>query len=267
MHSCLWLIAASPALRLAPPHRVPSLRLASPVMQLGEQGLPVGNRFCGGAVPFAPLGEAGGGSTATRAALLGQSGAVPAGQTPRATRTRGRAQYSTNQQASTNSTTLGGSAGAALPAQGRLAHRRDMTAGALGERVVGGDKYCGGSVPFAPVGSAGGGSTANAAALSGRTGAVYPGPTKPARASSIPSSSLGSGSSTNSPVLDGTGAIVSSATTRRARRRDETAGALGERAVGGDKYCGGAVPFAPIGTAGGGSTANAAALSGRTGAV
>ncbi|EOD25276.1 hypothetical protein EMIHUDRAFT_433891 [Emiliania huxleyi CCMP1516] len=45
-----------------------AVRLAPPMMQISDK--------CGGAVPFAPLGTAGGGSSATTAAMSGMTGAV-----------------------------------------------------------------------------------------------------------------------------------------------------------------------------------------------
>ena len=51
-----------------------AVRLAPPMMQISDK--------CGGAVPFAPLGTAGGGSSATTAAMSGMTGAAISSRTP-----------------------------------------------------------------------------------------------------------------------------------------------------------------------------------------
>jgi len=62
----LWLLAASPALRLPPP----CMQAVEPKYGLPGQLDPK----AGGAVPFAPLGSAGAGSTATGSSLSGVTG-------------------------------------------------------------------------------------------------------------------------------------------------------------------------------------------------
>jgi len=143
----LWLLVVSyvgpsvsyagPPIQLAPSTSVQAPRLAPPpLMELQTppvvRGRPVGDRFCGGAVPFAPLGTAGGGSTANTASLSGRTG--PQGPPPR---------------------------------------RAPSTKG-TSARPPAVDRFSGGAVPFAPIGSGGGGSTANSASLSSMTGAVTP---------------------------------------------------------------------------------------------
>ena len=67
------LLVASPALMLAPPTAVSAHRLAQPVMQFGAQG---------GQTPFAPLGTAGGASSAAASgsSALGQSEVADTGE-------------------------------------------------------------------------------------------------------------------------------------------------------------------------------------------
>jgi len=100
-HKMLWLlVAASPALRfgvhttagpvsvlrMSPTSMiVPVLRAYPPAMQLGDPAVGIEEdantqKFCGGAVPFAPIGSGGGGSTASRTAMSGMTGAAGAPQ-------------------------------------------------------------------------------------------------------------------------------------------------------------------------------------------
>ena len=67
------LLVASPALMLAPPTAVSAHRLAQPMMQFGAQG---------GQTPFAPLGTAGGASSAAASgsSALGQSEVADTGE-------------------------------------------------------------------------------------------------------------------------------------------------------------------------------------------
>ena len=145
------------------------LRLAPPVMQVQRggnpegdpvhpTGQPVGDRYAGAAVPFAPIGQNGGGSTASMASQRGMTGAVP-GDAARSQRPAARSQRppaarsQRPQQAST-------------VAQGGVPFTGNAGSAA--------DRWCGAAVPFSPPGSVGDGSTASAAAMAGNTGAFSP---------------------------------------------------------------------------------------------
>jgi hypothetical protein len=117
---------------------------------------------CGGAVPFAPLGSGGGGSTASRASAVGLTGATSRPLMARGAHMR-RAMPSGGPQP---------------PLSGHPVSisRRSPYAPLEGDPVVGIDLNanmgaCGGAVPFAPLGSGGGGSTASRASAVGLTGA------------------------------------------------------------------------------------------------
>lgn len=64
-------------------------------------------KFCGGAVPFAPLGSAGGGSTASGAALSGMTGAVPRYSAPRRAGTQAGAMAQTVRDAPADAVAAG----------------------------------------------------------------------------------------------------------------------------------------------------------------
>lgn len=92
----LWLfVAASPALRVALPLASPLLRVPPAAMRLGDPAVGIEEdastqKFCGGAVPFAPVGSGGGGSTASRAAMSGMTGAVGSSSQRRCLAARGQ---------------------------------------------------------------------------------------------------------------------------------------------------------------------------------
>ena len=141
------------------------------------------------------------------------------------------------------------------------------------------DSFSGAAVPFSSLGGAGGGSTANANALSGLTGNMVR--TKELRArqrrSDNPakkSSPHNTGAAALAPATKGglTGqARYSQSLTRteNAAQTTSTYGYVPARYLPNPKdvYSGGAVPFAPLGGAGGGSTANVDALIGMTGST
>ena len=127
-----WMLAGCP---LAPP----AMRMPPPVMQ---------DRFCGGAVPFSPAGTARDGST---------------GNAPWKQR---RAHLSAGPATSPARTHLTSPNSVFQPPDAPF----DATAAAM--RTTQGLQYCGGAMPFAPIGTAGGGSTASAPAYGGMSGAV-----------------------------------------------------------------------------------------------
>ena len=113
-----------------------------------------------------------------------------------------------------------------------------MRGAAMGTKHAAKAFNSGAAVPFSALGlGAGGGSTANEASYRGMTGAPPP----------------------------GGGGQISPNALATASRRDRTSRLAAANAPLGDRYSGGAVPFAPLGTGGGGSTANVAAYSGMTG--
>ena len=136
------------------------------------------------------------------------------------------------------------------------------------------DPKTGGAVPFAPLGTGGGGSTATGAALGGVTGHIKHQRSK-ARAAHLDPNVL---TDSSADVLRESqrGAAAERAAARAARAKAEAkappqppaslasaSSALGQV----DRKTGGAMPFAPLGTAGGGSTASGASLGGVTGHI
>ena len=169
----LLAAVARPALRLVPPAGAPACRLARPMMKLADQDpdrdetvrraesqLPIGDRHSGGSVPFAPLGTAGGASTANKDALSGRTGhLVVPNQAP------------AEDAAAVDPTELDAEASASASSEDAMpGSGRDQTARTAGSRLPSGDRYSGGAVPFAPIGTGGYGSTANGDSFRGMTG-------------------------------------------------------------------------------------------------
>ena len=177
---------ADPASRPAPGARQQRNADAPPPV---ESGRATGDRFSGGSVPFAPIGTAGGGSSATGSALPRQ---------------RARDDF-------------------------EVGRPRDAPP-PIEQGVPWGDKHSGGAVPFAPLGTAGGASDPKQETLSGRgSGQVY---------------------------------FNAQRTKRAPKNREKGPPPIEQGVPWGDKFCGGAVPFAPLGSAGGASAANQDALYG-----
>lgn len=113
---------------------------ANAPQQAPASRMPLGDKYCGAAVPFAPLGTAGGGSTAG-------AGSLRADVVIDAPPEWGRPEPSEPRERPTR------------PAA-RVASGADATEPPPSDRMPLGDRFSGGSVPFSPLGSNGGGSTA-----------------------------------------------------------------------------------------------------------
>lgn len=159
--SGLWLLVAAPALRVAPP-----------IMQQRDPSLPAGT-----AVPFAPLGSIGQCSTAGNTEL--ETSGTFASQWPE----------QVNGQSSDPAPSTADPADAGQPNGDRpvgkvvpttpasrevhpnvFTERTTSTSWLTGQSLPIGDRFSGGAVPFAPLGTAGGLTTSHGAAVSGRTG-------------------------------------------------------------------------------------------------
>lgn len=148
------LLAASPALQLAPLAAVAPPRLEPPVMRklsnivremapprsdpvIHHTGVPEGDKFSGASVPFAPLGTSGSGSTASPSSLRGNSGGPQVGDVkvldPMSFRPSGGPQQQRAAAAAAASEVAGGVEGAAREgAAGSLVDKKNVITRELG---------------------------------------------------------------------------------------------------------------------------------------